>query len=143
MVSTVENILAEGFTLSSRAMNCYIQLLCDSPDPQIIIIAFKTAEHFVMPPYDPGEERTPNEEVEDQRIHDFVRQSILLGEQDADEDIRSTRRFAVHVGGLFGRDLAELEERCSRVQNGDFDLGEIGPLVLPFAADGNRARSRP
>ena len=67
MVSTVENILSEGFTLSSRAMNCYIQLLCDSPEPHIIISAFKIAEHFVMPTHQPGEERCAGDEISDRR----------------------------------------------------------------------------
>jgi pentatricopeptide repeat protein len=61
MVSTVENVLSEGFTLSSRAMNCHVQLLCDSPDPHIIISAFKIAEHFIMPKVQPTEPTSVNE----------------------------------------------------------------------------------
>lgn len=72
------------------------------------------------------------QKVEHKRIHDFVGQSVLLLEQDTDENVCRTTSFEV-IGHLLGGDFAQAVDGCCRVQNGDTDADEDGTDDVGFA----------
>lgn len=72
------------------------------------------------------------QKVKHKGIDDFVGQSVLFLEQDADEDVCGAASFEV-VGHLLGGDFAEAVDGCCRVQDGDTDADEDGTDDVGFA----------